>query len=453
MRKFNIILLIMALSVMKGWAQFSLTGQLRTRTEYRNGWGSPVAESAKPGIFTSQRTRLNFGYAGYRFKLYSSLQDVRVWGQDQSTVNRNSNETKNGLMLHEAWAEISLLDTAQTRKGTELSLKIGRQELVYDDVRFLGNLDWLQQARRHDAALLKYAGKAWTVHAGAAFNQNGESETSTVYNGVPTGGNTPGTNGIGLMYKSMQFVYVKKKLSFGYASFLSFKDDFNKTTKDQNGVVTNVTGVNSRITSGLYLTGTSGKINFTLSGYLQNGRNKSGQNLNAYFYTAQGNYKAGKKLSLGLGYDYTSGNKTQGTITTDHKFDPLYGTPHKFWGNMDYFYVAKGFGQTGLSDFYFKSVYKPADKWLINFDIHQFNATTPVFMAESTTPLSKNFGQEYDLVASYTLTKIISFEAGYSVFNTSETLSSPSVKNIADAQKVATWGYLTLNIKPDFMAK
>src|SRR3712207_7983172 len=27
--------------------------------------------------------------------------------------------------------------------------KIGRQELLYDDSRLLGNLDWLQQARRH----------------------------------------------------------------------------------------------------------------------------------------------------------------------------------------------------------------------------------------------------------------------------------------------------------------
>lgn len=453
MKKFNLIILFLLFTCLKGMSQFSLTGQLRTRTEYRNGWGSPAPEMAKPGIFTSQRTRLNLGYSAYRVKLGLSVQDVRVWGQDQSTINRNTNETKNGLMIHEAWAEISLLDTALTKTGKELTLKAGRQELNYDDVRLLGSLDWLQQARRHDAVLLKYGYKDWMVHAGAAFNQNAESENSTVYNGIPSGGNSPGTNGIGLMYKSMQFVYLKKKLPFGYISFLSFKDDFNKTVKDPNGVVSNVPGVNSRVTTGVYLTGTKDKVSFTLSGYLQNGKNKSGQSLNAFFYTVQGYYKAGKKLSLGLGYDLTSGNKTQGVIVKDRKFDPLYGTPHKFWGNMDYFYVAKGFGQTGLSDVYFKSSFKPTSKWTVNFDVHQFNASTPVYTGETAVYAGRNFGQEFDLVAMFTLTKMISFEAGYSVFNTTELLSAPSVKNINNPDKVADWAYLSLNIRPDFLSK
>ena len=39
-------------------AQFSLMGQLRTRTEVRNGFGNLVPEGSKPAVFTSQRTRL-----------------------------------------------------------------------------------------------------------------------------------------------------------------------------------------------------------------------------------------------------------------------------------------------------------------------------------------------------------------------------------------------------------
>jgi hypothetical protein len=115
-----------------------------------------LSKSDKPAFFTSQRTRLNAGYKGYRTQFFVAVQDVRVWGQDASTNNRITNQGLNGLMLHEAWGEISLLDTNQTKLGKEFAFKIGRQEFLYDDSRVLGNLDWLQQARRHDAALIKY---------------------------------------------------------------------------------------------------------------------------------------------------------------------------------------------------------------------------------------------------------------------------------------------------------
>ena len=121
-------------------------------------------------LFTSQRTRLNAGFTGYRFKVFMALQDVRVWGQDQSSINRTTTEANNGFMLHEAWGEIILNDTVSKIKN--LSLKIGRQEIAYDDQKVLGGLDWLQQARRHDAIVLKFANKGWIADIGAAFNQN-----------------------------------------------------------------------------------------------------------------------------------------------------------------------------------------------------------------------------------------------------------------------------------------
>src|SRR5882762_1338707 len=164
-------------------AQVTLSGQLRMRTEFRNGQGTPSVKDTVPAIFTSQRTRVNVGYTGYRFKVYASLQDVRVWGQDASTINRNTTDAYAGFMVHEAWGEINLLDTGSVIKN--FTLKIGRQELVYDDVRLLGNLDWLQQARRHDAALLKFDHQGWTAHLGGAFNQNAERKSNTIYNGAP----------------------------------------------------------------------------------------------------------------------------------------------------------------------------------------------------------------------------------------------------------------------------
>ncbi len=56
-----------------------------------------------------------------------SAQDIRVWGD----VNTLSESDVNGTAIHEAWASV-LLDS-------KFSLKMGRQEIVYDDSRIFGN--------------------------------------------------------------------------------------------------------------------------------------------------------------------------------------------------------------------------------------------------------------------------------------------------------------------------
>ena len=53
----------------------------------------------------------------------------------QSSINRTTTEANNGLMLHEAWTEIILNDTVS--KIQNISLKIGRQEIAYDDQKVI----------------------------------------------------------------------------------------------------------------------------------------------------------------------------------------------------------------------------------------------------------------------------------------------------------------------------
>ena len=174
-RQLILLALLCSIAGFTARSQFTLTGQLRTRTEIRNGLGNLVQIGSKAAAFTSQRTRVSFGYKWDRLTFGVSVQDVRVWGQDASSV---SNTDGNRLMLHEAWADLVLSNKADTSIKFKLldamSIKIGRQELVYDDQRLLGNLDWLQQARRHDMALLKTMHKGWQVDIGYAFNQNSD---------------------------------------------------------------------------------------------------------------------------------------------------------------------------------------------------------------------------------------------------------------------------------------
>ena len=83
-------------------AQFTFSGQIRTRSELRDGQGTPSKDTV-PAFFTSQRTRVNFAYSAHRFKIYTSIQDVRVWGQDASSINRITTDANDGVMVHEAW--------------------------------------------------------------------------------------------------------------------------------------------------------------------------------------------------------------------------------------------------------------------------------------------------------------------------------------------------------------
>jgi hypothetical protein len=136
----------------------------------------------------------------------------------------------------------------------------------------------------------------------------------------------------------------------------------------------------------------------------------------------------------------------------NRQFDPLYGTPHKFWGNMDYFYVADGFGSSGLVDYYLKSRFKIKDNLSLALDGHRFVAANTVLTGDGVK-LDRDFGTELDLVASFSLTKIVNLEAGYSAFFATPTLASTAVKNVANADRQANWAYLMINIKPDFLAK
>jgi len=439
----------------KTQAQLTISGQVRTRTELRNGQGTVQTRDTVPALFTSQRTRLNLGYSGYRYKIFTAIQDVRVWGQDASTINRTTSDVVDGLMLHEAWAEVSLVDTGKVIKN--FTLKIGRQELLYDDSRLLGNLDWLQQARRHDAALLKFEHNGWTIHLGGAYNQNAEKKSNTIYNGVPTG-YTAGTNGMTTLYKAMQFLYVAKKFNFGNATFLAFKDDFSKYHFAPPDVSKTTPiyerGVWSRHTIGGNMFGTAlQKLGFALSTFYQGGSYRDGTSLNEYFFSLATSYAATREFTIGPGVDVTSGNTGSDPTKKNQRFDPLYGTPHKFWGYMDYFYVADGFGANGLVDYYLKGKYKPNEKLLLTLDAHRFVLPSAV-RAQDGTVMSKGLGTELDFVLLFAPTKAISLEAGYCTMFSTATMASAKVKNVPNAATLSTWTYAMISIKPsEFVGK
>jgi hypothetical protein len=436
-------------------AQLTATGQIRERAELRAGQGTLQPDKSKSALFTSQRARLNIGFTGYRFKIFTSIQDVRVWGQDASTINRTTTEVNNGVMLNEAWGEVILNDTISTIEN--LSIKAGRQEISYDDQKVLGGLDWLQQGRRHDALVLKFSNKGWIADVGVAFNQNRELNTGTVYNGTNPA-YAAGTNGIGTLYKSFQYLYVGRKFFFGDMSFLFFNDDFNQYTSATAGTPpvttkTPTSGVWSRNTTGIYFNTTiKRQLNLTGSFYHQGGHDKDGLGINANLASITASLQLGRKLFLGPGVDYLSGDDGTKVATENNRFDPLYGTPHKFWGTMDYFYVASPSGKQGLLNYFFKAKYNAKDNLTFLLDVHGFSAANKLSdgAGGEQTPY---LGTEIDLTMKYNMTKMINIEVGYSRMQAANSMASAQVKNVANANLTPQWAYVMLSIKPNFTAK
>ena len=130
MKKQHIILGLMLACFQFASAQFTLDGQFRPRTEYRNGFQSLIPDGADAGFATNTRIRLNAGYQTETFKVYMSIQDMLVWGENPQIIPVDSN---NSFSVFEAWASLKLTDNS--------GLKLGRQVLSYDDQRFFGGLD------------------------------------------------------------------------------------------------------------------------------------------------------------------------------------------------------------------------------------------------------------------------------------------------------------------------
>lgn len=483
-----VFLLSLATAGLTSEAQQRIVGTIRPRAEYRDGVGNlPIYGTTNPAtagtpnsdaaLFISQRSNLLYGYKWTKLDFQVQLRDVRVWGQDASTIN---NADGNKLFLHEAWGEFTIAtasDTSCWLKVDNLSLKVGRQEIVYDDVRLLGNLDWLQQGRRHDAAILKFMHKGYQLDLGAAFNQNSDAfgARGVFYNPqnsvgaftphksgvgyttplpIVVQGAGPGTNAIGQMYKSMQYLYGSRKWGQTKISALVFKDDFAKyvdsTTKNFRYYYTDK-GLNSRWTMGINFSsqiGNSsgfGKIMIAGGGFVQRGSNKAGQNLEAYMANLALTYTKGK-IQIGPAIDYLSGESANHTDGTDNRFDPLYGTPHRWWGYMDYYYVGTGSPVGGLINPQIRAKYT-ANRYFVTVDYHKFMSEGLV-----RNGVTKDLGHEIDIVLNYNVNKFVNLEVAYcKYFGATDATALTKGLNPATTRREANWVYAMLTIRPDFL--
>ena len=415
MKKLLITTVFVALFVTTLTAQqFDLSAEVRPRYENRHGYKTLINKDTDGANFVSQRTRLNFNFEQDKIRLGVTLQNVRVWG-DVSTLASDDNATA----LHEAWAEAILSD--------KISLKLGRQEIVYDDHRIFGNVGWAQQARSHDAFLIKFKPNDKNrLDIGLALNADNQSLTDALY-----------SNAAG--YKAFQYVWYHGNFNkFGLSVLLlntgiEYLENIGLPNEEQT--------VNYMQTVGPRLTYKSGKFNANVAAYFQTGKSLNAD-VNASYFTGNIGYNANDNFTIGVGMEYLSGKDMYSTDTDVKSFAPLFGTNHKFNGWMDYFYVGNHGGSVGLTDINATLAYKK-DKFSVKLVPHFFSAAADVF--NGTNKMDTNLGTEIDLTAGYKVTQNITINAGYSKMLATDTME---ILKGGDRDADNSWGWIMFTFKP-----
>lgn len=391
----------------------AISVQVRPRAEYRNGALFPRNEGEEAAGFINNRTRLSLDYKRHDLSMKVSAQHVGVWGQDPQ-IDKNGR-----FILNEAWARLYL--------HAHFYAQLGRQSLVYDDERILGGLDWNVAGRFHDALKLGYEHDRNKLHLILAFNQNDEKRIGGTYY---ASGAQP--------YKSMQTVWYNYK-----TSDVNFSALLMNLGQEGGDPATQKSATRYMQTFGLNAGYLPASWNLQGSVYLQTGKTAGNQRVSAWMASLKAAYRINEQLTVGLGSDYLSGSETG---DSKYKaFNPLYGTHHKFYGTMDYFY-ASGFSaglNPGLWDNYAQLNFKTSSNLNLGLTYHYFSITSDV--TDQNEKVKKGLGSEIDLQLDWTIMKDVKLSGGYSVMFGSESMNVVKGGNCDSWQD---WGWISLNINP-----
>jgi len=394
------------------FAQLSLSGDIFVRPEFRHGYSRMPASDEKPAGFVNQRTRLILDFKKDNITTKVSIQDARVWGQQSLRTHTPS------LDLHEAWINVAFTDS--------FSVKLGRQELKYDNFRFLAHNDWLPMGNKHDALLLRFLTRAGELHFVSAFNQQANPLFGTDYN----------LN----HYKTLNFLWFNTNLTNNLnLSLMGMADGYQQP---ETGAL------NVRGTWHTFLTAKVNKLTFRINPAFQHGNNRNGQEVNAWYMMAEAGLGVSTSFSTRLGFEFFTGNDAENPDNISRVFDVPYTAGHAMLGFMDYFTVNIP-GQTkgaGLLSPYWRNNFRLSPRTNLNADLHMFWLGNN-YIHEGQT-IDKYLGTEADLTLNYNFNEFTQITAGYSLMFGSESME---VIKGGSKDEFAHWAYIVLRIRPKFL--
>jgi hypothetical protein len=360
-----------------------------------------------------------------------SIQDVRVWGDDDWYATNADVGNYASLDLNEGWFGIK-----PYKNGL---IKIGRQYWAYEEERILSTRSWNQSQVKYDAVLFQHTQDKFQVDAGFSWNNKVDKACNDVY---------PASK-----MKTLNFVYLKRKINdWMNVSVVAFATGFMNSDTSIT-----VEDISWQGTYGVYINIKKGGLTALVSGYYQNGNNRfSSEQTSAYMFAVNADYLIKKKYSIGAGIDYLSGidDKNTDAEYSDkaHAFDVFYGMTHRFLGHMDLFTtLPKSTKNAGIVDIFLRAKWLFAEKANVGADFHLFSLQNNVIddFTEELAYLPKGLGQEVDLNISWDVSKIFNVKGGYSMYFSSDSMDK--LPGIYGNARFPYWIWVMITAKPVFL--
>jgi hypothetical protein len=207
--------------------------------------------------------------------------------------------------------------------------------------------------------------------------------------------------------------------------------------------------------AGTFLSWNPKHFGLEASYYHQWGKSNGGIPLNAWMASAKATATPSEHWSFRAGYDYLSGEEDfpipgEGEIgLVRHEivrgFNSLYGSNHKFYGAMDFFYVStyvNGF-TPGLQNLYAGVSWTPVKPLTADAAYHFFSTAVPVQDANQA------LGHEVELQLTWTIVPSVSLSAGYSFMRGTDTMVA--LKRTNDNRQLQ-WAWIMLSVSPKLLS-
>ncbi len=448
-----------------------LGGQIRTRAEYANGFYQTPANNGTledsvglkytDGSTTKYRSKgIDDDYVLNQTRLWADadvnehlrvfiqLQDARTFGAEGTTVGYANSYSENAILdLHQGYFDLKKLF------DMPLTVRVGRQEIIWGDHRVIGNFVWSNVGRVFDGG--RFMWDTDTIHA-EAFAMKVD-EDGYLLNGQ-TSGESDGSGSSDENIYAAQLAFKKLVPSALLELMYICKSDQDDSATNATLVGTANTGAaGDPINIHDFGARIDGKvpnleaIDYTIESHAQVG-NYGTQNQEAWAFAGKAGYTL-KNVAwtprIGFEYDYASGD-SDATDGEHETFDNLYPTNH--WAGIYGF--ADLVSWQNMHDFRGQVKVSPTKKMTAQVDYHYFmlaeegdgwylaNAT----LASATRPTGgydtrdDELAQEVDLTVSYDLYKNVKILAGYSYFAAGDWIEN----NIGDTD--TNWAYLQTTV-------
>ena len=359
--------------------------ELRYRLEYRDNFDFNDNKDDKDG-FHLFRTRINLSLDASKYLgAYVQLQDSRIWESQFS----NKTPFENYLDVRQAYLDIKM------PVNSNVSLRVGRQELSYGKQRLIGGFNWSNVAQSFDAVKIIYDVERFKIDLFASRKVIIESDSFDKWD---EDGNIYGIYGI---YKAVN----KHEIHLYYL----YRDADTGLSEWKESTI------------GLRLAGKGiRRFDYGLEAALQFG-DFGKQDISAFALVALAGYTLELPWAprIGIEWDHASGDEDPND-NERNTFDNLFPTNHIHYGYMDRASLQN------LDNLRLTVNANPSNKLSLQTDLHFlrlaetsdsfYHAGRGVIRTATGTDVSNSVGTDFDLLIKYSLYNNIKLLMGYSHF-------------------------------------